>query len=173
MKSFTAKLVAGLLISAIGLIPSLGAQTTQAGWNALKAVTAGTQVRITDGSRTVDGKLDQTTDDVIMVTSGKGHEMFDRRDVSIVSVKKQSHRKRNTLIGLGVGAGGGLAFGGVLASAVKDSMLGGHGPAIVASSAGAGALVGVLVGAVIPSGGWRQVYKKIAPSVEGSARTRK
>jgi hypothetical protein len=149
-----------VLISAIGLIPNLGAKTTQANWNALKALTAGTQVRITDGFRTVDGKLDRTTDDAIVVTSGKGQEMFNRRDVSIVSVKKQSHRTRNTLIGLGVGAGGGLAFGGALANDAKDSILGGHGPAIIASSAGAGALVGVLVGAVIPSGGWRQVYKK-------------
>ena len=160
MKRVTAKLVARVLISAIGLIPNLGAQTTHADWNALKALAPGTQVRITDGSSTVDGKLDRTTDDVIVVTSGKGQEKFDRRDVSVVSVKKQSHRKRNTLIGLGVGAGGGLAFGGALANDAKNSILGGHGPAIVASFAGAGALVGVLVGAVIPSGGWRQVYKK-------------
>jgi hypothetical protein len=160
MKSVTAKLVAGVFISAIGLIPNLAAQTTQADWNALKALTAGTQVRITDSSRTVDGKLDQTTDDGIMVTSGKGQEKFDRRDVSIVSVKKQSRRKRNTLIGLGVGAGGGFAFVGALANDVKNSILGGHGPAVIASSAAAGALVGVLVGAVVPSGGWRQVYKK-------------
>jgi hypothetical protein len=159
MKKVAAKLVAGVLF-AIGLIPSLGAQPTRADWNALKALTAGTQVRIRNGSSTVDGKLDRTTDDVIVVTSRKGQETFERRDVSIVSAKRQSHRKRNTLIGLGVGAGGGLAFGGALANDVKNSILGGHGPAIIASSAGAGALVGVLVGAVIPSGGWRQVYKK-------------
>ncbi|PYT30769.1 MAG: hypothetical protein DMG57_07140 [Acidobacteria bacterium] len=134
MKRVTAKLVAGVLISAIGLIPNLGAQTTQADWNALKALTAGTQVRITDGSRTVDGKLDRTTDDGIMVTSGRVQEKFDRRDVSIVSVKKQSHRKRNTLIGLGVGAGGGLAFGGALANERVLGFLGGHRPAIIASS---------------------------------------
>jgi hypothetical protein len=160
MKRVTAKLVAGVLISAIGLIPNLGAQATQADWNVVKALTAGTEIRITDGSRTVDGKLDRTTDEVIMMTSGKGQEMFDRRDVSMVSVKKQNHRKRNTLIGLGIGEGGGLAFGGAVANDAKNSLFGGHGPAIIASAAGAGALVGVLVGAVIPSGGWRQVYKK-------------
>jgi hypothetical protein len=94
------------------------------------------------------------------VTSAKGQELFDRRDISVVSVKTQSHRGRNTLIGLGLGAAGGLVAGGILAKGAENSLLGGHGAAIIASSAGAGALVGALVGAVIPGGSWRQVYRK-------------
>ncbi len=52
------------------------AQTNATTWNTVKALTAGTDVRITTGSRTVRGKLDRVTDDTLVVTSGKGQEMF-------------------------------------------------------------------------------------------------
>jgi hypothetical protein len=42
----------------------------------------------------------------------------------MVSTKKQSHRRRNTLIGLGVGAGGGPALGDGLANHVENSIFG-------------------------------------------------
>ena len=119
----------------------------------------GAQVRITAGSRSVRGEIERTTDDIFVVASGKGQEMFDRQQVSVVSVKKPSRRKRNTLIGLAAGAGGGLAIG--LATR--------PGPgqweivsseAVTAGLVGAGAIVGSLIGVIIPTGGWREIYKK-------------
>ena len=138
---------------------TLGAQTNVADWNTVKALTTGTQVRITAGSRSVRGEIERTTYDIFVVASGKGQEMFDRQQVSVVSVKKPSRRKRNTLIGLAAGAGGGLAIG--LATR--------PGPgqweivsseAVTAGLVGAGAIVGSLIGVIIPTGGWREIYKK-------------
>src|ERR1700683_2167295 len=63
--------------------------------------TAGTEIRITVGSRTVSGAIDRITDDSVAITAGKGQEMFDRPQVSSVSAKKPGHRMRNALIGLG------------------------------------------------------------------------
>ncbi|MGA2712143.1 MAG: hypothetical protein ABSG41_03475 [Bryobacteraceae bacterium] len=47
------------------------AQTNATDWDTVKALAAGTQVRIGAGSRTVTGKIDRTSDDVVVVTSGK------------------------------------------------------------------------------------------------------
>ena len=138
---------------------TLAAQTSVAEWNAVKALTTGTQVRITVGSRTVRGGIDRTMDGALVVTTEKGQEMFDRQEVSVVSVKKPSHRKRNTLIGLAAGTGAGLGIG--IATRPKPGQLEIITPdAITAGFTAAGAIGGTLVGLIIPPGGWREVYKK-------------
>jgi hypothetical protein len=138
---------------------TLAAQTNVADWNTVKALTTGTQVRITVGSRTVRCGIDRTTDDALVVTTEKGQEMFDRQEVSVVSVKKPSHRKRNTLIGLAAGTGVGLVIG--IATRPRPGQLEIITPdAITAGFTAAGAIGGTLVGVIIPTGGWREVYKK-------------
>jgi hypothetical protein len=85
--------------------------------------------------------------------------MFTRDEVSLVSAKKPGHRKRNALIGLASGAGAGLIIG----VAARNGS-GGLGPnldnVVTAGMTVAGALVGSIVGVLIPTGGWREVYKK-------------
>ena len=49
-------------------------------------------MRISVGSRTVNGQVRSVADDSLAVDSGKGQEMFRRQEVLRVSVKKQSHR---------------------------------------------------------------------------------
>jgi len=138
---------------------TLAAQTNVADWNTVKALTTGTQVRITAGTRTVRGGIERTTDDALVVTTEKGQEMFDRQEVSVVSVKKPSHRKRNTLIGLAAGTGVGLGIG--IATRPKPGQLEVITPgAVTAGFTAAGAIGGTLVGVIIPTGGWREVYKK-------------
>jgi hypothetical protein len=99
----------GLLLVVVAT--TLAAQTNVPDWNAVKALTAGTQVRITAGSRSIRGEIERTTDDVLVVTSGKGEETLSRQDIRRVAVKKPGHRGRNALIGLGIGTGTGLAVG--------------------------------------------------------------
>ena len=94
------------------------------------------------------------------MSSEKGQETIKQQEVMRVSLKKTGHRRRNILIGAGIGAGGGLTLGAVAAGTCSGTLCGGHGPAVVVGVAGAGALVGTLVGAVIPTGGWREIYKK-------------
>jgi len=66
---------------------------------------------------------------------------------------------RNPLIGLGAGTGVGLGIGpgarlhgGVLQIVPNRTLTG--------AFALAGALTGTVVGAVIPTGGWREIYKQ-------------
>jgi hypothetical protein len=133
------------------------AQKSVGDWNTVKALATGTDVRITAGSRTVSGKIDRITDDSLVMTSGKGSEMFAEQDVTRVSVGKKGHRGRNALIGLGAGAGTGLGIG--LASRCSGFCFFPNGP-ITAAVTVAGGLAGTLVGALIPTGGWREVHEK-------------
>jgi hypothetical protein len=138
---------------------TMAAQTSGANWEAVKALTAGTPVRVAAGSNTVRGKIDRITDDAVIVTSGKGRETFDRQQVSVVSVQKPGRRRRNALIGLAAGTGVGLGIG--IAARSKPGQLDIiPNSAIVAGFTVAGALVGTIVGVVIPTGGWREIYRK-------------
>lgn len=136
------------------------AQSPVHDWASVKGLAAGTSVRVSIGSRTVSGQLQNSTDDSLGVNSGKGPETFARQDVTRVAVKKQSHRGRNTLIGLGAGAGLGAVVGAASYSPCT-------GLCILhttrAEDAGAGAaalgLVGAVIGALIPTGGWHEIYK--------------
>jgi hypothetical protein len=130
------------------------AQKSAGDWNTVKALTTGTDVRVKTGSRTVSGKLDRITDDTLVMTSGKGSEMFSQQDVTRVSVGKKGHRGRNALIGLGVGGGTGYGVGAAADSGCTFICLG------RAIALPMGAIAGTLVGAVIPTGGWREVYEK-------------
>ena len=77
----------------------------------------------------------------------------------MVSVKKGGHRKRNALIGLAVGAGAGLAIGLATRPGPNQITVIPAG-AVVGGLTAAGAIVGAIVGVVIPSAGWREIYKK-------------
>jgi hypothetical protein len=142
------------------LVATVAAQTNASNWNTVKALSAGTDVRIMTGSRTVNGRIDRISDDTLMLASKGGQEKFKPQEVARVSVHGESHRRRNMLIGIGIGAGGGLALGAAAAGTCSGTICGGHGPAVVVGVAGAGALLGALIGAVIPTGGWREIYKK-------------
>ncbi len=135
------------------------AQTNTSNWNSVKTLPPDTKVRITGGARLVNGKIVRITDDTVVVASGSGQEMFQREEVSLISAKKPGHRKRNGLIGLAVGAGAGLGVG--LGSREGS---GGFGPnlddAVTVGTTVAGALVGSVVGVLVPTGGWHEIYKK-------------
>jgi hypothetical protein len=138
---------------------TIAAQTDTPGWNTVKALAPGTQVRITAGSRMVRGQIDRITDDALLMISERGQETFDRQQVSAVLVKRLNHRKRNALIGLAAGAGVGLGIG-IAARSSPGQLQIIPNAAITAGFAVAGALGGTIAGAVIPTGGWREVYKK-------------
>ena len=118
-------------------------------------------MRITTGSRTLRGRVLRVTDESLVLGSGKSQEMFPQQEVKRVLLRGDSHRGRNSLIGLGAGAAAGLITGAV-----------GHqdctGWCIFYTSRGtdmaAGAIVlggiGAAVGALIPSRSWLEVYRQ-------------
>lgn len=138
-----------------------GAQPVRLDWAGVEALGAGPQVRVKMGKRQVRGYIQGASDDGISVNTEAGMEMIARRDITDVAVRKTGHHGRNALIGAGIGA----AFG-VLSAAttyspctncfVPDPPKG----TVVAAGALVFGGIGALVGALVPSGGWREVYKK-------------
>jgi hypothetical protein len=151
MDALTRRIAAALLL----LAATVAAQTNASSWNTVKALAAGSDVRIQNGARTVRGKIEGVTDETIVVNSGKGQETFKQQDVMRVSLKKNGHRMRNALIGLGVGAGVGVGVG--AAADANCTCFGGNFAKAIFTPLGA--VAGVLVGALIPTGGWREIYK--------------
>jgi hypothetical protein len=93
------------------------------------------------------------------VTTSKGDEFFDRPQISMMWIAKKGHRGRNALLGLAAGAGVGLGLG--LAARSKPGQWEILSDSVVTGAlTGIGALGGVLIGAIIPTGGWREVYRK-------------
>ena len=137
------------------------AQSPAQNWNDVKALAAGTSVRISLGSRAVSGQVQGVTDDSLAVESGKGQEMFARQEVRRVSVKKTGQRGRNTLIGLSAGAAIGVVVG---VASHKDCTGFCLWYTTRGQDAGIGAVVfgglGAAVGALLPTGGWREIYKQ-------------
>jgi hypothetical protein len=129
-------------------------------WNSVKAVAPGAPVRVA-GPRpgTIQGVLQSVTDDSLVLNAGAGLETFSITQIKRISVKERGHRGRNALVGLGIGAGIGLVLG-----AVGDANCGTD--CTVPKHFGIEALpplfggVGALVGAIVPSGGWREIYKQ-------------
>jgi hypothetical protein len=85
-------------------------------------------------------------------------ETLSRQDIQRVSLKRPGHRGRNTLIGLAIGTGSGLALGSVLDSRYPNNLFWfpNEGKAV---SSPLGALVGTVVGVALPTGRWRDVYR--------------
>jgi hypothetical protein len=139
------------------------AQSPAQNWNSVKTLPVGTAIRISVGSRIVNGDVQSVADDSLAVNSGKGQEMFMRQEVTRLAVKKKGHRLRNSMIGLGIGTGAGIGIGlGVgHANDCSSGFLCGIDTAAGGALGGAIGLVGgTIVGALWPTGGWREVYKQ-------------
>jgi hypothetical protein len=132
-----------------------------ANWEGVKQLAAGEEIRVAmiDG-RSVRGGFQSASDDALAVATSKSPETLSRAMIAKVSAKAKGHRLRNALIGLGAGAGAGLTAG-----AITDHGCPASGCFLVGKNFAkevftpAGALVGLTVGALIPTGGWRDVYR--------------
>jgi len=153
------KLMRAVVVLLLFALAAAG-QTPAKDWTSVRALPVGTEVRISAGSRTVSGDLQNVTDDSLIVNSGKGQETFTRQEITKVSVKKRGHRVRNALIGLGIGAGAGLAIGFATTSHCTGFCNIVPPGEVRGAAAGGGAAVGAFIGAIIHTGGWREVYKK-------------
>jgi hypothetical protein len=134
------------------------AQSPAQGWSNVKALSVGTEVRINLKSRTVQGKMQSATDESIAISSDKGQEMFAMREVARVSLRRKSHRARNALIGLGAGAGIGAGLGAATSCSHCFAFISERG--LIGIGAGGLGVLGAIVGALVPSGGWREVYHR-------------
>jgi hypothetical protein len=130
-------------------------------WGAVRAIAPGTTIRADTAPQKWTGEIESVTEDAIVLRSKAGEQTLMRSQILRVGVKKPGHRKRNALIGLGVGAGAGAGVAIAVHSCQGLSCLGSEiieiaAPVILI-------LAGVLVGALLPTGGWRFVYQSQAP----------
>ena len=132
----------------------------QSEWSVVQRLTSGQELKIAikdGGSR--HGFLDSANDGGIVIRSGKAEQTLSRDQVARILVKGNGHRGRNALIGAGIGAGAGLGAGAAVDNdCTKTSIVctGNKGKAILTPVFG---LLGAGIGALLPSGGWREVYR--------------
>jgi len=94
-----------------------------------------------------------------VIRSGEGEQTLARDQVKRVSIRSKGHRGRNALIGAGIGAGAGLGIGASIDNNCSKTSIvctGNKGKAILTPAFG---LLGAGIGALIPAGGWREVYR--------------
>ena len=124
----------------------------------------GTEVRVVSGtSKPIVGTLESVTErELVVLTQRTGPQSFPRPQIVSVSVKKSDHRRRNTLLGLGVGTLAGVVIGAGVGAVQANNCRGflcGLAVPVDAAAVGAIGLVGgMLTGLFWPTGGWRQIY---------------
>jgi len=141
-------LVAMLLLSSLTVRAQDLGNSATGDWSRLSAVAPGAKlaIRLKTG-KAIDGKLDTVSDTRLSLLVKNKPVDLNRDDIfSVHQVMKKSAAKA-TLIGLGVGAGGGLAVG--LAAREHDDFLDLNREVtagLTVLGAGAGALTGFLIG---------------------------
>ena len=142
------------LICVLFLLSFAGAaQPARENWTNLNALAPGAGVRVTMTSgKTIRGSFEKVAPDAIIVEGA----VLARAEVRRVELERRGRRGRNTLTGLAVGAGIGLAAGAVL-----DAKAGDDGFAVSAKAvlACAGATVGAIIGVVRPATARQEIYR--------------
>lgn len=129
-------------------------------WANVTNLPIGSEIRVSlDTGKSYRGQLQNVTPDTLILVAAASQETLPRPQIKRISTKGDSHRLRNTLIGLGVGTGAGLGIG-----AGSDSTCNPHcflgnnlGKAIFTPL---GALVGTIIGVAWPTGLWHEIYRK-------------
>jgi hypothetical protein len=129
-----------------------------ANWANLNQLVTGAEIRVTlANGKTLRGFMQRVTAESLAINATTSQETLLRQDIRRVALKRPGHRGRNTLIGLAIGTGGGLAAGaGVDSQRGHDDWFPYFGKAVLTPLGG---LIGTVVGVALPTGGWRDVYR--------------
>jgi hypothetical protein len=146
-----ATLVAALAVSATAQPAKPIAQ-----WANLNLLENGSEIRVVlAGGKTWRGFLQSVSPDSLAINAATSQESLSRQQIKLVSQKRPGHRGRNTLIGLAIGAAGGLGTGAAIDHGDRG-WFPNFGKAVFTPI---GAIIGAVVGVAIPTGGWRVVYR--------------
>jgi len=148
-----------LLFSGSSAIPLFaGGQTDkgQVNWDRVKQLSPGQEVLVVqNSSQTFQGRLQSVSDDSIVIRLTAGEQTLAKDNILRVSSRRASHRWRNLALGAGAGFGAGAGIG--AAAGNPHGIL--RRDATAAGGAVIGLVGGAVVGAALPTGGWREVYR--------------
>jgi len=148
------------LICILGFPSASWAQSSQASWQNLNTLQAGQKIQVVKAnSKKGSGTFLNVSDTAISLREPSGEQTIPKQDVRIVRLMNNKHRLRNTLIGAGVGAGAGAGAGAAAYGSSKPCPSGSFvcgplGPGrgvLVAAGAVVGLLGGAIIGALLPS----------------------
>jgi len=147
-----------VLVGAV-LIPN--ACRAQGGdWSIVQQFSSNQAIRVVlDNGKSYHGTFQSATETALVIHSGEGEQTLLRTNIRRVLIKGHSHRGRNALIGAGIGAGAGLGAGVAIDNDCSKTSIvctGNKGKAILTP---AFALLGAGIGALLPSGGWHEIYR--------------
>lgn len=138
--------------------PLLSAQSND--WAVVKQLAPGQKVKlVTAEGKSLVGAVQSVSDDTIRFGNNRS---IGKQDVRSVLLRSPGHRGRHALIGLGVGAAGGVEFGAAAGCDVHSTTNWCFisRPEAIAVTAPLFGGLGAGVGALLPAGGsWREVYR--------------
>ena len=125
-------------------------------WDDVTRLPATTQILVeTTANKPLRGTVVSVTDDVVVMKRGGKEESIARNPVIRLAVRTRSHRARNSLIGLALGAAAGFGIAEIHAHTCSGWFCGLDGVVYLPI----GVLGGAAAGAAIPTGTWVDVYR--------------
>ncbi len=157
--SYTANLWILPMLMAIISVSLRAQQPGKDSWDNLNRLQAGQKIQVVQmDMKSLKGRFIVVSEEAISLRIKKDEVGVPRVNVLRVSSLDRSKRKRNILLGLAIGAGGGMLAGAGVASAAVgfDEGQGSNPAATIVGFLAAGADAGVAVGA---SSGYRTIYR--------------
>lgn len=144
----------------VAIIPQL-CSAQGAGWDGLRQLAQGQKVKVelNDG-KSYQGTFQSVSDEAVVVNIKAGSRTFGQPDIRRVLSKTGGHRGRHVLLGTAIGAGVGLGIGAAVDNGCTKSSIVCTGNAGKAIGTPLFAALGAAIGAILPSGGWHEVYRK-------------
>jgi hypothetical protein len=132
-------------------------------WDNLRELKPGEDIEVVDARmKSYRGRFTRYTAGTIALNHQGGDLQIARTDVASVKRRSRPHRGRNVLLGLAIGAAGGLAVGAVTGKTYHEE---GETPVFIAVWTPIGAGIGAAVGAALPARSEVTVYR--ARSIAG------
>ncbi|MEE8257580.1 MAG: hypothetical protein V3R60_06785, partial [Acidobacteriota bacterium] len=157
--SYKAKVFSLLLVTTVFSVSLPAQEPGEHSWENLQQVRVGQRIEVVDTNlKKLKGTFLSFSEEAISLRVKKDEVGVPRVNVLRVSSLDRSKRKRNILLGLAIGAGGGMLAGAGVASAAVgfDEGQGSNPAATIVGFLAAGADAGVAVGA---SSGYRTIYR--------------
>ncbi len=132
-------------------------QPSEGSWENLSQLRVGQRVEVVDMKlKSLQGAFIGYSGDAVSLRLDSNEVSIPREQVLSIKNRGSSHRARNVLIGLAIGAAGGLAVGAVRGATYHEE---GETGVFVLVWTPIGAGVGAIAGAALPAGGQVTVYR--------------